>query len=250
MKRGIDVSALQGKLDWSRIETDFAMLKATQGRGETKATEGLRVFTDRRFRENIVGASDNGIAVGCYHYFTARTRAEAIYEAEYFCRVLEPYRSRIGLWAAVDVESQRWLDGLDKRMLGEAVEAFIDRVGKAGFAPMLYTNPDFLTYRLEKASDVDIWLAHWNVTSPMKVERMKLWQYGIGEVEGIGKCDLNYGYFDESKYSVGDSYVIRRGARYSNGKAVPERLIGQSFTIGRVLEGRILLKEINSWVNI
>ena len=56
MKNGIDVSALQGRINWSTAGVDFAMVKATQGRGETKATLGLRVFTDRRFRENVENA--------------------------------------------------------------------------------------------------------------------------------------------------------------------------------------------------
>ena len=34
MIKGIDVSALQGNIDWSRVPADFAMIKATQGRGE------------------------------------------------------------------------------------------------------------------------------------------------------------------------------------------------------------------------
>ena len=50
------------------------------------------------------------------------------------------------------------------------------------------------------------------------------------------------------QYEVGDKYTIKRGDVYSNGKTVPERLIGKSFTIARVAAGRILLGEIVSWV--
>ena len=46
MLRGIDVSTLQGTIAWSRVKragVDFAMIKATQGRGEGAATRHLNV---------------------------------------------------------------------------------------------------------------------------------------------------------------------------------------------------------------
>ena len=61
--KGIDVSTLQGHIDWQRVVDDgidFAMIKATQGRGEGATTRHLRRFRDSRFAENIVGASAAG----------------------------------------------------------------------------------------------------------------------------------------------------------------------------------------------
>ncbi len=252
MKKGIDVSTLQGDIDWSRVETDFVMLKASQGRGETKATEGLRAFTDTRFQRNADSAQIRGIPFGCYHYLTAVDRAEAIYEADYFCEVIGSKKQVMELWAAVDVES-RYLDGLSKAELGEVVGTFIERVEQHGFRPMLYTNPNFIKYRFGELPKVDIWLAHWNVSEPMKLERLKIWQYGLGNAEGVGKCDLNIGYFEleaASGYSVGGMYTIKRGDVYSNGRAIPKRLVGKSFTIKLVREDKLLLGEINSWVRI
>ena len=251
MKKGIDVSTLQGRIDWSLVNADFAMLKATQGRGETRATENLRIFTDPAFGRNVVEASERGILLGSYHYFTATNETEALLEAEYFCRVLEPYRDKLKLWAAVDVESQKWLAGVGKKQLSAAVSAFIQHVSSKGFRPMLYTNPDFLTYRFDSLPDADIWLAHWNVSSPMKLERMKIWQYGRENFDGIGVCDANYGYFDmRQNYKPNDTYTLQKGDVYSNGKAVPPRLIGRSYTIRKVRKDRILLAVINSWVRI
>ena len=248
---GIDISTLQGKIDWSGVDVDFAMVKASQGRGETKVTEGLRFFTDSRFAENVQNAVRRGIPVGCYHYFTARDVDESLYEAEKFCRVIEPLRKKLKLWAAVDVESPRWLSGLGRAELGKAVVAFTEYVRGAGFEPMIYTNPDFVKNRFDLLPDADIWLAHWGVPKPMTLPRVKIWQYGIGNVDGIGSCDVNIGYFGaEVFYKVGGSYVIRPGDVYSNGKSVPKRLIGKSFTIKRVAENRLLLGEINSWVKI
>ncbi len=50
------------------------------------------------------------------------------------------------------------------------------------------------------------------------------------------------------QHKVGDKYTIKRGDIYSNGKNVPDRLVGTICTVSKVKEGRILLKEINSWV--
>ena len=47
--KGIDVSTLQGVIDWKRVAgsgIEFAMIKATQGRGEGAATRHMRRFTD------------------------------------------------------------------------------------------------------------------------------------------------------------------------------------------------------------
>lgn len=255
MKKGIDVSTLQGSIDWEKINVDFAMIKATQGRGETESTKKLRVFTDPMFKENVMSADSCGIPVGCYHYFTATDKSEAVYEAEYFCRVIEPYRSKLKLWAAVDVES-KYLDRLKKDELTAVTQTFTDHVEKAGYLPMLYTNPNFIRERYEKLPDVDIWLAHWNVSKPMDVNRLKIWQKGIGYVDGVGNCDINVGYFASEEYQsvkeykVGDKYIIKSDDRYSNGKQVPLRLVGQTFTVSKVQKDRILLSEIYSWVKI
>ena len=257
MKKGIDVSTLQGEIDWSGVDADFAMLKATQGRGETRATEKLRVFTDSKFRRNVTAASERGIALGCYHYFTAADDDEALYEAEHFCRVIEPYHSKLKLWAAVDVESERWLAGVGKKKLTSAVSAFTEFVKNAGFRPMIYTNPDFIRHRFDALPDADVWLAHWNVRRPMSVDRLKLWQYGLENVDGIGLCDVNYGWFDDvvpadasKALRVGESYTLKPGDVYSNGKAIPQRLVGKSFPIKQVKSDRVLLSVINSWVMI
>ncbi len=82
------------------------------------------------------------------------------------------------------------------------------------------------------------------------LERLKIWQYGKGRRAGIScEVDLNRGYFELPRgWRVGARYKIKSGDRYSNGRAVPKRLVGRKFTIKLVREGRILLGEINSWV--
>ena len=250
MLKGIDVSTLQGVIDWSRISADFAMIKATQGRGEGAATRLLSRFTDSKFKRNITNCP---VPCGVYHYFTAQDKTKATAEADYFCSIIEPYRTRIKLWAALDVES-KYLDGLSKTELTAIVNTALERIEARGFKPMLYTNPNYLKYRFEPHAfdDCDIWLAHYGVKTPYSVPKMKIWQYGKTTVSGISTdVDADYGYFDlDGGYKVGDKYTIRAGDRYTNGVSVPSRLVGKAYTIMQVREGMILLGEISSWVKV
>lgn len=252
---GIDVYTGQGIIDWRTVALTqgFAMIKASQGRGETRATEHLRIFTDSKFVRNITEASKTKMKLGVWHWMTARSVAEAYYEADYFIETISPYWDKITLWAAADVESDRYLGDLGKSDLTTVTRAFLDRVQSSGFRPMLYTNPNFIKYRFTKNAfkDTDIWLAHYGVARPMQVPNLKIWQHSAGRVCGISTdVDLDTGYFGGIPYSVGEKYTIRAGDRYSNGKAVPKRIVGKVCTISSVKPDRILLREILSWVKI
>lgn len=252
---GIDVYTGQGIIDWRTVALTqgFAMIKASQGRGETKATEHLRIFTDSKFVRNITEASKTKMKLGVWHWMTARSVTEAIYEADYFLDVIAPYRDKITLWAAADVESDRYLGDLGKSELTEITRAFLERIQRAGYRSMLYTNPNFLKYRFTKNAfnDTDIWLAHYGVKKPMQVPHLKIWQHSAGRVYGISTdVDLDIGYFGSTPYAVGEKYTIRFGDLYSNGFPIPARLVGKVCTISKVKPDRILLQEILSWVKI
>ena len=263
MIKGIDVSVHQGTIEWrvARLDgVEFAMIKATQGRGETPATEQLQVFTDSRFAYNIEHAHAAGIKVGVYHYFTARTAEEVDREVEYFLSVIRPYRGMIDLWAAVVVESEPHLVGLAPSAPTALVKRFMRKVKAAGFRPMLYTNLNYLWYRYTKNAFAaeDVWLAQWGASSP--AVDCKIFQPGKGRVSGITtEVDLDYGYFDlpeaePERYAVNDKYTIKAGDVYiySNGRTspVPDTLIDTEYTISQVREGKILLREIVSWVKV
>ena len=284
MLRGIDVYKSNGKIDWNRVKRagiDFAMIKATQGRGETELTKNVYLFADPNFRDNILGAAAAGIPTGAWHWLTAKTVHEAKIEADFFLQTIRPYKSNIKLWAAADVESDKHLPTA-KSVLTPIVRAFLERVADAGYKPMLYTNPNYLTYRYTPGAfdDTDIWLAHYNAHKPMDVPNLRIWQYdsvgteydvamgwartASGRIPGINAaCDLDVGYFEladilgerepqKPTYKAGGKYTIKAGDVYiySNGREqpVPDTLVGKEYTISQVKEGKILLREIVSWV--
>ena len=200
MLRGIDVSTHQGMIDWDAVADaglSFAIIKATQGRSES--TAGLRNFTDSKFKRNITEAHRIGLRIGVYHYLTAQTISEAMEEAQYFLSVIEPYRDIIDLWAVVDVES-KYLPK-DKSLLSQIVNTFCSRVDAGGYAPMIYTNPDYLKNRLNDISYWPLWLALWRsktkVPSLSDYPAMRLWQWGGESVPGIeGNVDANFAIVD------------------------------------------------------
>ena len=101
MRKGIDVSYAQGKINWEMAAADgvqFAMIKASQGKLLRDASVGP--FADPRFEENIKGAHEAGIQVGVYHYLCAGTVSEALREAQYVIDLVQPYRDIITLGVA------------------------------------------------------------------------------------------------------------------------------------------------------
>lgn len=197
---GVDVSVYQGNIDWNKVKADgidFAIIKATQGRA---VNSNAYLFTDRQFANNITNAHKAGIRCGVYHYLTAKTVKEAQVEAEHFLATIKPYRDKVTLYAAVDVEEKKYLPS-NKTLLTQIVDAFCSYVKADGYKPIVYTNPDFINYWLNDISQWDLWLALWNGNKekvPTSYRNMKIWQWSNSiRVNGInGSVDGNVGYFD------------------------------------------------------
>jgi GH25 family lysozyme M1 (1,4-beta-N-acetylmuramidase) len=97
-----------------------------------------------------------------------------------------------------DIEDETLIK-LPKSVLTENVIAFCDGLEKAGYYAALYSNPDWLTNRLDYArlKRFDLWLADWR-ENPSKAFAHGIWQYtDKGAVNGIvGNVDLDIAYKD------------------------------------------------------
>lgn len=260
MLKGIDVSTYQGSINWSAVKAsgiDFAIVKATQGRA---VSSNSYLFTDRQFANNVTGAHDVGLKVGVYHYLTAKTVKEAQTEAQHFIDTTAPYKPRIELWAAVDVEEDKYLPR-NKKTLSAIVDAFCAYVEAEGYRPMVYTNPNYLTWRLERIPDRDLWLALWRdkERKPIGYDTMKIWQYGAETVGGIkGEVDSNFGYFEvavedvpsksitpipelEPDFRVGDIVKVRTGRNYLYGTTKKFMLWFRQYEVLSVKGDRVVI---------
>ncbi len=193
---GIDVSYAQGNVDWAEMKESgvaFAFIKVSQGKGLRDPAVGP--FPDPQFHRNMQEAKAQGIPVGVYHYLTASTVEEAGREAAYFLSLILPYKEDIALWAVCDAEEDAFLPR-DRETLGAVIRAFLEPIRAAGFRPMLYSNPNYLTYRLPPMPEYDLWLAYWGVPEAKALAyNPKVWQYGIESRGGQRQVDVNRGYF-------------------------------------------------------
>lgn len=109
MMHGIDIASHQTGIDLSKVPCDFAIAKATGGRG----------YKNPDFKRQIEQALAEGKCAGAYHFaldgFTGTTPER---EAQHFLNVVEPYIGKVILaldWEAKAVKlgagwAKRWLD--------------------------------------------------------------------------------------------------------------------------------------------
>lgn len=195
-RRGIDVSAFQGDIDWQAVKAsgiEFVFLRlGYRGYGP----EGS-LHEDENFKEYIVGAQTAGLDVGVYFFSQAVSEQEAVEEAEFCIDVLYPYALQLPV--VFDAENIEHDDARTDKIGGaqftKNAVAFCDRILQEGYyQTAIYSNLKWeaFMYDLEALADYPIWYADYE-KQPQTPYRFTWWQYSEkGSVPGIaGKVDLD-----------------------------------------------------------
>ena len=181
---GIDVSKHQGSIDWSKVETDFAILRAGFGRYANQK--------DPQFENNYAGAKVAGIPVGAYWYSYALSVEEARKEAEACLQVLKWKRFEYPVYFDIEDHTQ---GELSKAELTAICEAFCDTLEKAGYYAGVYASTYWLTHKLDYArlaSKYTIWLADYRANYNKTLKRDMHQYTSNGHVVGISeRVDMN-----------------------------------------------------------
>ncbi len=168
-KFGIDISYCQTSIDWSKVDAQFAIIKA-----------GQRNYTDPMFESHYAGATKRGIPVGAYWFLdkTSLTEDAARKEADEFIARLRGKQFAYPVF--LDLEDPAHFD-LGKERVSALIRAFLGRVEAAGFWVGLYGSYSSLTtYTAEDIrSRYTIWLAHWGVKKSPYAGAYGIWQYGV-----------------------------------------------------------------------
>ncbi len=196
---GIDVSELQGSIDWNAVAGDdisFAMVRL----GNRGYTEG-GLFADANAQFNLDGAQAAGLECGAYFFSQATTVEEAQEEADL---ALEQLNGRqLQLPVAFDHESiaeaNARANNLDRETLTQCALAFCARIQEGGYEVMIYGNRmDLLRYNLNELEGIPVWLAEYGQPHPTAQMDFVMWQFsGTGSVAGIlTTVDMNLRFTD------------------------------------------------------
>lgn len=194
---GIDVSEMQGEIDWSAVsqtEVRFAVLRLGYGDDEVEQD-------DIRFAENAAACEEYEIPYGAYIYSYAQTPEQAYSEALHTLRMLE--NTHITLPVFFDMEE---FGDMTPAQYAELASIYCNVVAAAGYQVGVYAN---LYWWETKLTDPCFdqwyrWVAQYNDTCDYDGV-YHLWQYGDGEtVSGITQntVDVNWCYMDLSVFGV------------------------------------------------
>ncbi|WP_426092202.1 glycoside hydrolase family 25 protein [Flavobacterium sp. DSR3-2] len=183
---GIDVSEYQGKIRWSYVDTlekkyplHYVFIRATVGKDRK----------DRQFDRNWLGAKENKMIRGAYHYY--RPNENSLEQAALFIKTVTLHKG--DLPPVLDIEKLPKNQSIVNLKLGlkrwlHAVESHY------GVKPIIYTGEryydDFLK---EEFSDYLFWIANYNFYREEIDEDWLFWQFTEkASVPGIkGKVDVN-----------------------------------------------------------
>lgn len=186
---GVDLSKNSGEIDFEALKNagvDFVMLRLGSRGYET----GL-VTLDENFVSNITKAQSAGLEVGVYFFSQAVNEEEAAEEAEFVISNLVPYR--ISYPVAFDMEyisnDESRIDTLDEEQKTKIAEAFLSRIEREGYRPILYGNKNWLLGELipdKLLKEYDVWLNDQD-SIPDYPYQFKMWKYSAAQkIDGVG----------------------------------------------------------------
>lgn len=191
---GIDVSKWNGEIDWKAVAgagVDFAIIRCGYRGSATGA-----LVEDPYFKQNIAGATQNGIKVGVYFFTQAVSEAEAVEEASMAISLVQGYHLQLPIFIDTEESGGRG-DKLTKAQRTSVVKAFCETVKNAGFRAGVYASKSWYEDSLNagELSSYHIWVARY-ATECGYTGHYDIWQHtDKGTIPGIkGKVDLNICY--------------------------------------------------------
>ena len=122
-RQGIDVSMWQGDIDFEEVAgtgVDTVYIRSSLGSD----------YTDPYFEQNYERARAAGLNVGFYHYVTARTVSQAVYEAHFYMNVIQGKEFQCRL--AMDFEDLTRLSAGEANEIGLAFIRTVENLSGKG----------------------------------------------------------------------------------------------------------------------
>lgn len=188
MIKGIDVSSWQGNIDFNRVKASgiqFVILKA--------GGSDSGFYTDKRFYDNYVKATQAGLNVGAYYFVgkKCKSSADGVADAQRFATIIKDCILDYPVY--IDFEAP---DSTNKQGNTDAVNAFCLYMESLGYYTGIYAS-DISGFKdrlyLDQLNRFDKWVARYG-SEPKYVKNYGIWQStSKANVPGIaGYVDLDY----------------------------------------------------------
>lgn len=188
MIKGIDVSSWQGNIDFGLVKASgvqFVILKA----GGSDAG----CYTDKRFYDNYVKATQAGLYVGAYYFVGkyCKSSTDGMADAIRFADIIKDCILEYPVY--IDFEAP---DSSNKQGNTDAVNAFCAYMESCGYYAGIYAS-DISGFKdrlyLDQLNRYDKWVARYG-SEPKYVKNFGMWQAtSSGTVPGIsGRVDMDY----------------------------------------------------------
>lgn len=226
MLKGIDVSGHNGwpfnsVTEAGYVESDFVIVKATQGTG----------YVTPHFTDIVARVANDGKLLGFYHYAGG---GDAKAEAEHFWSVVNPY-NRLGI-PVLDFEQYQNMAAWNDE---DWPLAFVTRYHElSGVWPMVYVSAAYRHKVAECSGHCALWVAGYprsdiktweNLTFKYKINPWDMWT--VWQFTSAGGLDRNWGNLTRdgwNRIAIGDDAIMNDGS--AGGTASPK-------TIADLLEG-------------
>lgn len=195
-KVGIDVSSMNGDIDWDEVAESDAIDYAIIRCGYRGADTGSLIL-DSCFKSNMMGASKAGIPVGVYFASQAVDETEAIEEASMVIEACKIYMLDYPVFIYSTSTDGGRADRLTGEKRTEVLSAFCETIVNSGYEAGIYASAGWLDDDVDasKLNAYHMWLAQY-IEKPDYDGYYDYWQYtSKGSVDGIEtKVDLNINY--------------------------------------------------------
>lgn len=191
IKKGIDVSEHNGKIDWNKVKADgidFAIIRCGYGSNYTSQD-------DKQWMRNVSECERLKIPYGVYLYSYADTVEKAKSEAQHVLRLLKGHTLNYPVY--YDLEDDKMTLPLSSSMKGKIAQVFCDAVSSAGYEVGIYSNLNWWNNYLKDPvfdnASWSKWVAQYNATCSYK-QSYDMWQCtSVGQVDGISEnVDINF----------------------------------------------------------
>jgi lysozyme len=183
---GIDVSEYQGKIRWSYVDTlekkyplRYVLIRATVGNDRV----------DHQFKRNWLGAKENKMIRGAYHYY--RPNENSLEQAELFIKTVKLKKG--DLPPVLDIEKLPKEQSIERLKIG--LRRWLKTVElHYGVRPIIYTGEKYYDDFLKEGfSDYLFWIANYNFYREEIQDNWLFWQFTEkGTVPGIDyNVDIN-----------------------------------------------------------